>query len=248
MPAAYDKYDYRSYWKHRDYEHKSEVIVIKELLKKVPIANQILEIGAGYGRLVPYYMHRAKKVTLTDPSAKNLMQARKSFDSKKFKFIHAKAENLNKKVKKGSVDLVIIVRVLHHITDLDEMFAQVDRILAPRGFLILEFANKRHFKAIVSNFFKGDLTFGFDIFPKEVGKKKKKVLPFLNYHPDVVIKKLEEQGFTITQKRSVSNIRSQLLKDKLPFDFLLNLEQFLQSALSYINFGPSIFLLARKRG
>ena len=33
MPAAYDKYDYPSYWIGRDYEHGSEVIAIEGFLK-----------------------------------------------------------------------------------------------------------------------------------------------------------------------------------------------------------------------
>lgn len=248
MPAAYDNYDYSAYWEERDYEHRSEVIVLKDLLEKIPRIQTILEIGAGFGRLAPYYLHRAKKIILTDPSAKHMQMARKSFKSKKFKFIQGKASTLDKKLRKGSADLVIVVRVLHHIDDIDTFFETISRLLSHKGYLILEFANKRHFKAVMEHFFRGDVTFLFDIFPKEVSTKKSKPLPFLNYHPDEITRKLNAHGFDVLEKRSVSNIRSTKLKAKLPMDFLLSIETFLQKTFSAINFGPSIFVLAQKRG
>jgi hypothetical protein len=53
MPAAYDTYDYPSYWEGRDYEHGSEEIAIKGFLNRIAKIKTALEIGAGYGRLVP---------------------------------------------------------------------------------------------------------------------------------------------------------------------------------------------------
>ena len=164
MPAAYDKYNYESYWKDREYEHLCEVIAIKDLLEKIPKINTILDIGAGYGRLTPYYLHRAKKIILTDPSAKHLKIARSAFSSKKFKFMHSKVENLNKYVHKESIDLVLLFRVLHHIVSFDDLLLTVSRMLTNKGYFLFEFPNKRHFKAIVRQFFKGDFTFVLDIF------------------------------------------------------------------------------------
>ena len=62
----------------------------------------------------------------------------------------------------------------------------------------------------------------------------------------MIFDKLEEKGFEILQKRSVSNIRSSFIKNLLPCSFLLSLESRLQIPFAYINFGPSIFVLARK--
>jgi len=70
MPAAYDSYDYPSYWKGRDYEHKSEFLAIRKLISKISEMGRVVEIGAGFGRLLPSYYFRAKKVYLTDPSGK----------------------------------------------------------------------------------------------------------------------------------------------------------------------------------
>jgi ubiquinone/menaquinone biosynthesis C-methylase UbiE len=250
MPAAYDKYDYPSYWEGRDYEHLSEIIALRELLNNIPKINTIIDIGAGYGRLSSEYVYRAKKAVLSDPSLKLLALARKRFKNKKVVFSHSKLENLQNIYKNKKFDVAVMIRVIHHIENLDHAFLSLNKLLKDRGYLILEFANKRHFKATVCEICKGNLTFPIDIFPKDIRCRKnikKKTLPFINYHPDNIIKILNNHNFEILQKRSVSNFRSSFLKRLLPMEFLLNLEKNLQIPFGKINFGPSIFVLARKR-
>lgn len=251
MPAGYDTYDYPSYWERREYEHYSEVSAIKSFLAKIPEIKTVLEIGAGFGRLTPNYVFRAKRVVLTDPSAKLLKLAKKQNPDKKVKIIQSKLENLKDKVRGKSADLIVCVRVLHHIKDLDKAMFQASRILKRKGYFILEFPNKRHAKATVSEMLKGNLTFLLDIFPKDVRSpksKKENTLPFLNYHPDVVFEKLKDHGFNILQVRSVSNIRSGFIKKLIPTDVLLFIEKHLQRPLASVYFGPSIFILAQKKG
>jgi len=250
MPAAYDTYDYPAYWHSRRYEHESEILAIKHFLQKIKRAESILEIGAGYGRLTSSYLFRGKRIILSDPSAKLLGIARKKHKSKKVRFIQSKLENLPKKVRASSCDMVIMVRVLHHIEDIDNTFKVINRILKDRGYFILEFPNKRHFKATFSEFIKGNFTFPLDIFPKDIRcakNLKKNTLPFINYHPDHIARRLESSNFEIIEKLSVSNLRSPLFKRVMPIEFLLFLDQFLYRLFSFFNFGPSIFILARKK-
>jgi ubiquinone/menaquinone biosynthesis C-methylase UbiE len=250
MPAAYDTYDYPAYWYGRRYEHESEILAIKHFLQKIKRVESILEIGAGYGRLTSSYLFRGKKIILSDPSAKLLGIARKKNKSKKVRFIQSKLENLSGKVRASSCDMVIMVRVLHHIEDIDNTFRVVSRILKDRGYFILEFPNKRHFKATFSEFTKGNFTFPIDIFPKDIRcakNLKKNTLPFINYHPDHITRRLESNNFEIIEKLSVSNLRSPLFKRIMPMEFLLFLDQFFYRLFSFFNFGPSIFILARKK-
>lgn len=249
MGAAYDTYDYTSYWEGREYEHRAEVEALKDLLGKIPKLTKILEIGAGFGRLVPIYAYRAKKLIVSDPSAGLLKDARKKVKQYKPRFIHAGYDTLVEKLRAKTIDLVILVRVLHHIEDPKDCFEAVNRLLDDRGYFILEFANKSHFKAKVKEFFKGNLTYPFDIFPKDIRSersKKKDTIPFYNYHPDKIAEMLEKTGFEIIEKRSVSNFRSPLLKRTFPINFVLTIEKLLQKPLACLNFGPSIFILARK--
>ncbi|HJX59595.1 hypothetical protein A2V61_01540 [Candidatus Woesebacteria bacterium RBG_19FT_COMBO_47_8] len=252
MAAHYDTYDYPNYWIGRDYEHGSEIIALKAFLERIPRISTIIEIGAGFGRLVPTYLYRAKRVILTDPSSKLLKIAREEFSQlKNIRIIHSGVENLNEKLRAQSADLVIMVRVLHHIEDLDKALTAVEKLVKPNGYFILEFPNKMHLKATLIQFLKGNLTFRFDIFPSDKRSKKSRrqhSINFLNYHPDVILEKLEHFGFSIVEKRSVSNIRSAFIKRLVPSYTLLAYEKHLQKPLSLFNFGPSVFVLARKRG
>jgi len=250
MSSHYDTYDYPSYWEGREYEHCSEVEALKSFLGKIPETDQILEIGSGYGRLTPTYAFRAKKITLADPSSKLLSLARQKFTRKNFRFVHSTLQNLPLKLKKGSVDLIVCVRVFHHLKDIEGAIETMCNLLKNRGYLILEFANKGHFKAMIQEFFKGNITFPLDISPKDMRSKKsirRATLPFLNYHPEIIKHKLTECDFDILEVRSVSNIRSPLIKSILPLETLITLEKVLQIPFGFINFGPSIFLLAQKR-
>ena len=250
MSSHYDSYDYPSYWEGREYEHNCEVEAIRAFLNKIPETRQILEIGAGYGRLTPTYSFRAKRITLSDPSSKLLSLARRQFTSKNFKFLHSTLDNLPQKLKAGSVDLIVCVRVFHHLEDIEGSIEVMCKLLKNKGYLILEFANKGHFKALISEFLKGNITFPIDIAPKDIRSKKsikRATLPFINYHPEIIKHKLTECDFNILEVRSVSNIRSPMIKRILPLDTLVALEKILQTPFGFINFGPSIFLLAQKR-
>jgi ubiquinone/menaquinone biosynthesis C-methylase UbiE len=252
MAAAYDTYDYLSYWLGRGYEHNSEVAAVRELLKSIKKVNSVLEVGAGFGRLVNSYSFRAKKVIITDPSSKLLKIARDRFrDKKKYRFIHSSLENLGQRLRAGSVDLIVVVRVIHHLKNLDEAILNLSRLLKNKGYLILEYPNKRNLKAVLKEFFQGNFTFPIDISSKDLRSKKslkRKDLPFFNYHPDRIEKLLTDHNFKIIEKRSVSNLRSGPLKKILSTDTLISLEKVLQKPLALFSFGPSIFLLVRKMG
>lgn len=252
MPAAYDNYDYPSYWKGRDYEHLSEFLALKGLLTKIPKVERSIEIGAGYGRLLPAYAFRVRKAVLSDPSAKLISKAKiRSKNKKNVEFIQSKLSNITNKKRAKSFDLCIMVRVLHHIEDVDNAFLEISNLLKDKGYFILEFPNKSHLKASVKNIVKGDLTYPLNIFPIDLRSKKhvkSGTLPFINYHPDQIYEKLVNAGFEIVEKRSVSNIRSTFIKKLFPLHILLDLEKHLQLPLVKVSFGPSIFVLARKRG
>jgi ubiquinone/menaquinone biosynthesis C-methylase UbiE len=250
MPAHYDYYDYPSYWQDREYEHNAEIIALREMFAKIPKIKSLIDIGAGYGRLTPEYSYRVKKIVLCDPSARLLKIARKNFGkSKNIEFVQSKIENLGRHFRGASFDAAIMVRVIHHIEDPDKAIKIIAKILKKRGYLIIEHANKRHFKATMSEILKGNFTFPLDIFPRDVRcpkNIKKKTIPFINYHPDDINKMLKDNGFEIIERRSVSNFRNSFLKHLLPPDLLLSLEKKFQNILEKINFGPSIFILARK--
>lgn len=248
MSAHYDTYDYPSYWIGREYEHESETLAINSFLSKIPKIRTIVDIGAGYGRLTPSYFYRANKIILTDPSASLLKIAKKKYKDEKITFLISNLEELPNKLGRNCADLIVIVRVLHHINDLDSALKIFKKISKKGSFLILEFANKRHLKAIIAQIIKGNFTFPLDIFPKDIRSKKnikKSTIPFFNYHPDAISEKLRRVGYSIIETRSVSNIRNSFFKSFLPKEVLIFFEKYLQRILAPISFGPSIFILAK---
>lgn len=248
MPAAYDNYDYPKYWKGRDYEHKSEEVAIKYFLGKIKKIKHIIDIGAGFGRLTPIYEHRAKYITITDPSSSLLKAPRKKYKNRKnIKVIQSKIENLPQKFRKNSFDAAIMVRVMHHIENPAKAVKILSDLVKPNGYIILEFANKLHGKALLKHILKGDLTF-----PMELEKEdrrcneniKAKTIGFYNFHPDTIRELLIDNGFKIIDERSVSNIRSTWAKKHIPIEILIGIETILQKTLK--QFGPSVFILAKK--
>lgn len=252
MPAFYDKYDYLSYWDSRKYEHESEVLALKAYLSKIPEAERAIEIGGGFGRLVPYFAFRVKKVVLTDPSAKLLAHAKKSLTTvKNVTFLQSTLGNLRDRTKPNKFDLVVMIRVAHHLPKLETAIEEISSVTADNGYLIFEFANKIHFKSLLKHILKGD--FGYFSSKEAVDVRspkaiRKKTIAFVNHHPRLVKEVLESNGFEILENRSVSNIRSTYAKTHIPLNLLIWVESLLQNPLAYIWFGPSIFVLARKRG
>lgn len=249
MPAAYDTYDYPSYWEGREYEHLSEEIALKRLLSEIDNINRLIDVGAGYGRLSKQYIYRSKKIVLTDSSSRLLKMARKNIDSKNTVFVQSTVDNLPKRFKARSFDVLLMIRVLHHIDDIDKCFGIANKLLKDNGYFILEFANKGHFKAVISEITKGNFTFPLEFFPKDLrskSTKKQKGLPFKNYHFDFIDDLLYENGFVVVNKLSVSNFRNSFIKNSLPIEMLTGIEKYIQKPLSYINFGPSLFLLSKK--
>lgn len=249
--AAYDGYDYPKYWDNRQYEHESETLVLHDFFRKIGKQKKIIDIGGGYGRLAKEYDEYAKEITLAEPSGSLITKAKSFLSGNKAKlnYVHSTLENLPKKLKRKKFDVVLLVRVMHHINDPEVAISVASNYLPKGGYFVLEFANKLHGKAMFKNFLSGNFTFPLDIFPIDKRSKKninKNSILFLNHHPDVIVDHLKNYGFKIVEKRSVSNIRSHTIKEVLPNFLVLKIEKILQKPLAKVNFGPSIFILAKK--
>jgi SAM-dependent methyltransferase len=137
------KHNYQDYWTGREYEHAAEELAISRLLKGKKFQNAV-DVGGGYGRLSKYLTKFSKKVTLAEPSQQQLdigkiyLKDTPQVDRKLWQ-----ASDL--KLKDGEADLVLVVRVLHHLPDPEPEFREIARVLKPGGTFILEFANDAHF-------------------------------------------------------------------------------------------------------
>jgi len=238
-------FNYKNYWRERKYENKTDQLALKRFLKLVPKKNNLIDIGAGFGRLTPVYRSQFKKCVLLDPSTKMLNEAKVRFKEKNIEFVKAYVEKLPFKDK--IFDVAIFIRIIHHLKKPPVAIKEAARVLKPGGYFILEFANKLHLKAKIRAILRLNFKFFSDLTPTKVGHTKPKTVPFLNYHPESIKMMLTKNGFEIIKILSVSNFRNSLCKKILPLKILLFLEKISQEIYSPFHAGPSIFILARKR-
>lgn len=248
--AHYDTYDYPSYWKGRDYEHLSEVIALNAFLSNIERFDTLMDVGGGYGRLIPHYAKKTDKIILAEPSIHLLDIAREHYKkNKKISFLHSPIEGLMDSLKPNSLDAILMVRVMHHLSDPSAVIQTFSKLLKKDGILVLEFANKIHGKAQFANLCRGDFNFSKNMTPTDrrcVENKKDKIISFYNYHPQTIMDALSHAKLKILSTRSVSNVRNPSAKKYIPLSILMKIEGSLQKPLSSIYFGPSIFVLAQK--
>ncbi|HUC79208.1 MAG TPA: class I SAM-dependent methyltransferase [Candidatus Saccharimonadales bacterium] len=237
-------FDYTKYWVGREYENAAEEIAIRRLLKNKHFKNAV-DIGGGYGRLCPLLEEYADSVTLAEPSSKQLTIAKNFLKkSKKIKFIKLDATNYN--IPDNSVDLITMVRVMHHIPDPDNEFSQLERILSDNGYLILEVANYAHFVNKIKFLLRIKKSSNQPVDIRSRKNRNTETIPFVNHNPKTVIRVLAHNGLKVEKILSVSNLRSTTLKKLIPISGLLSLERISQPILSKSFFGPSIFFLVKK--
>ncbi|MBI3624197.1 class I SAM-dependent methyltransferase [Candidatus Saccharibacteria bacterium] len=248
-PKKADYYDdqtfnYLNYWAGRDYEHAAEAIAVTRLLKGKHF-NHAVDVGGGYGRLCVLLEQFADKITLAEPSHQQLAMAKEFL--KDHPAIEQKLMQANKlEFPDGSVDLLTMVRVMHHLPDPSAEFKELARVLTDDGYLILEVANYGHARNRLKHFLKGQRL------PKEPVdiRSKKNIkngeIAFVNHNPKTIIRQLAHAGLKVERTLSVSNLRSPVLKKIASKKLMLIAERALQPALAKTYFGPSVFFLIRK--
>lgn len=238
-------YNYLKYWNGRDYEHAAEEIAINRLIKGKRFRHAV-DVGGGYGRLCLLFEKYADKVTLAEPAKKQLEIAKdylKGHDRIQSELMQA--DDL--KFKDGSIDLLTMIRVMHHLPDPSKEFNELHRVLSKDGYLVLELANYSHFRNRIKHLVKGQ---GLPTKPVDVRSKQnqhKEEIAFVDHNPKTIIKQLDRAGFKVEKILSVSNLRSPSLKKVMPYTMMVNLERIMQPMLARMYFGPSIFFLLRKK-
>jgi ubiquinone/menaquinone biosynthesis C-methylase UbiE len=239
-----DGFNYQSYWSNRNYEHRAEVIAIRRLLNGRRFGHAA-DIGGGYGRLSVVLEEFADKITLVDASSQQLSLAadflvdhpgveKRLMDAASLDFPDA------------SVDLVAMVRVLHHLPDPAAELAEVHRILRPGGAAVVEVANVAHALNRVRHMVRRERLPVTAVDIRSAAIREQGGIPFVNHHPATVAKQFRTAGLQIERVLSVSNLRHPLIKKALPGRAILAAERMAQARLAKIQFGPSLFFLLRK--
>src|SRR5438309_11759458 len=118
-------HNYLHYWDGRDYEHAAEEMAIKRLLEGKHFKNAV-DVGGGYGRLCVLLKKYADKVTLAEPSQQQLdIAAEYLKDHPEIDRRLLQADDL--KFDDGAVDLLTMIRVMHHLPDPTPEFREISR-------------------------------------------------------------------------------------------------------------------------
>jgi ubiquinone/menaquinone biosynthesis C-methylase UbiE len=239
------KYNYLDYWAGREYEHAAEEMAINRLIKGRHFKHAV-DVGGGYGRLSKFLTKYADKVTLAEPSQQQLDIGKIYLkDTPQVERKRLQAADL--KLKDGEVDLVLVVRVLHHLPDPMPELREIARVLKPGGTFLLEFANDAHFLNRLRYAARGKRVPNTPVDIRSEENKKETEIPFVNHHPKSIIKMLQDAGFEVETALSGSNLRSPTLKKVVGKKPLLALEKVMQPLLAPIYFGPSVWLRLKKK-
>ncbi len=235
----YEGSDYQTrFWEKggREYEDRCEAIALARLLPKK--GNLLLELGAGAGRNTVRYAG-FNRVVLLDYSRSQLIQAQERL-GKSDRYIYVAADIYRLPFIDNLFDSATMIRVIHHMADAPAALDQIHNVLQSKAVFILEFANKKNWKAILSYLLKHQ---GWNPFTREPVE----FVPLnFDFHPTYIKEKLEEVGFKEDKVLTVSHFRIGILKRTIPPATLAGMDSILQWTGAFMRLTPSVFVKARE--
>ncbi len=264
LVANYERnpdYFYRDFWKTRKYEHLAEVIALERLLKKIEtlthkeqtMPSVALDLGGGFGRLIPILREYFDTIVLGDYSTKEIKSGEDIYAKYPPKSLIKIALNAYRlPFRSNTFGTIVSFRLVHHIVNLKEFLQESYRVLFPGGYMILEFAHKDHMKAILRALLKGDFNFfrkrkikqKHNPFTAQGLSSKKGKIFFYNYSYHYVVSTASSVGFNLIDYLPVSFFRVPLIKKLVHYKVLVSADAILQ--LTRLRITPSIVLLLQK--
>jgi len=219
----------------REYEDLAERIALRALLP--PAGDVLIEIGAGYGRLADLYAGY-QRVVLLDYARSQLEEAQRYLPHpERYTFVVGDVYRLP--FVDGLFDALVMVRVMHHLSDVPAALAEIGRVMRAEGATILEHASKRHLKAIARWLLRRQTWNPFDPQPLEFVDMN------FDFHPRWILQQLTSADLRLDKMRSVSHFRIPLLKKLVPARWLAGLDGLAQPTGRWWQLTPSVFVRAR---
>lgn len=137
----YGERDYRESWEGAAgaFEHRFEESVMRRLLPDQ--RGWWIEVGAGYGRLVPLYEGDDRKIVLVDYSMNLLEEAAQSNDGNDVFFVAANAYNLP--FRDEAFDAALTIHTFAHINAPETFLGEIARVMRDGTRGVIEYPNKR---------------------------------------------------------------------------------------------------------
>ncbi|NUR47749.1 MAG: class I SAM-dependent methyltransferase [Hamadaea sp.] len=197
-------YDYQQYWQGRDYELWAEDRALRRLVPRLGAYRWFVDLGGAFGRNSGYYLPNADRAVILDYSATNLTNAARR---------HPEA------VASGRLGLVrcdlnaipfadlafdsgMVIRVLHHLSDVDGALAEMGRIV--RSSWLVDVPIKHHLLGLVRGAATGRLRQIRSAEPLITGASDEK---YFNFQLDAVRDRLTGIGFQTRLGASANNFR-----------------------------------------
>jgi ubiquinone/menaquinone biosynthesis C-methylase UbiE len=237
----YEGTSYRArFWagQGREYEDLAERIALRRLLP--PRGRRLLELGAGFGRLVDLYAGY-DQVILLDYAKSGLREAQERL-GRSDRYLYVAADLYHLPFAPEICDTVVTVRVLHHLVDVPAAFRQIGGVLRRGGVYVLEYANKRNLKAILRYLARRQSWSPFDRAPYEF-------VPLnFDFHPQWMRDQLQSAGFAVVEELAVSHFRHAFFKRLIPHRRLARMDAALQGIGGRWKLSPSVFVRAQTAG
>lgn len=223
----------------RQYEDAVERLILRELLPCVDTSpahrpRRIAEIGAGFGRLADLYLDY-DQIILFDYSRTLLQEAVERWgDDPRFVFVAGNVYDLP--LATGSLDTLVMVRVMHHLLDVPRALSQLRRVLHRDSVAVVEYANKRNLKACLRWALGRQAWSPFDLAPLEFVELN------FDFHPAWMQRRFEQERFRVERQAGVSHFRLSFLKRSVPAALLAKLDAQLFEIGGRFPLAPSVFV------
>lgn len=199
-----------------------------------------MELGAGAGRNTSRY-EDFERIVLLDYSFSQLQLAKKRLgESDRYTYVAADVYRLP--FVSGLFDFATMIRTLHHLVDAPLALHQVRRVLRSNAGFILEYASKKHLKAIL-RYWLGKQNWN------PLSRETVEIVELnFNFHPRSVRTWLEQNDFKIERQLTVSHFRVGALKRLVPLSLLVSLDSIAQYTGNLWQLTPSVFVRASTAG
>ncbi|UCF80079.1 MAG: class I SAM-dependent methyltransferase [Acidobacteriota bacterium] len=148
---SYEDVGYKQFWvgKQKEYLHQVESHILKKALH--PGGQLVVDVGCGYGRFAPLYLEQFQCTVMVDYSMSILKEAAAAHGHRK-NVLFVAADTGKLPLRDSVSDACLAIRVIHHLDDLDMLFSEMHRVLAPAGRFFYNYTNKRYVREIAKFF------------------------------------------------------------------------------------------------
>ncbi len=144
---SYEGVGYKQFWvgKQKAYLHQLESRILQKALH--PGGQLLVDVGCGYGRFAPLYLEQFQYAVMVDYSMSILQEAAAAHGHRK-NVLFVAADICKLPLREGVSDACLAIRVIHHLDDLNALFSEMQRALAPAGRFLYNYTNKRYVREI----------------------------------------------------------------------------------------------------